>query len=62
MLLQPHDERIFFFFFTNSLLSVAGKGLKNGHVLTPPLSSSTPFLDIMVKNDTNRISNKLDQF
>ena len=119
-LLQSHDERIFiylfiylFIFFTNSLLRDAGKGLKNGPVLTPLLSSSTPikhpppqtqfhlqlyqdvlllakkqvyklifhhqkfvyrlnnnikpkkaksFLDIVVKNDANGISNKLDKY
>ena len=33
--LQPHN------FFTNSLLSDAGKGLKDGRVLTPPLISSS---------------------
>ena len=111
----------YFIFFTNSLLSDAGKGLKNGRVLTPPLSSSSQlnthpppplpksqshinrrdplyqdvlllakkrvyklifhhqkfvyrhnnnikpkkvksFLDIVVKNDANGISNKLDKF
>ena len=43
VLLQPHNERNSLkTFFTNSWISRAGKGLKNGRVLTPPLLSSTP--------------------